>query len=394
MRRGDVRLLDEEGQLVAELTGLRLRRAGRVAVSGNERLEDWLYEMVWEPRPDPTPSLAQMAAQTDEAWSALGDEHNLPRHHHAIAALEISATAYILQALRELGWEPQPHDEFTTIQLADQLGVTVDYRRLLHRYLTILSEEDILEQTDGNWRVMQSPQWWYKQHPETAELTGHLNRLVAEHPASAPHIKLTARCGEALAEVLQGTADPLQLLFPNGSFSLAEQLYSQTPEAFALSGLLRETMAQIVADWPMQAHQRPLRVLEIGAGTGGGTAGIVPVLPLDQTEYVCTDLSSAFLKRAEHVLSDYPFMRYQIFDVEKGPQAQGLAANHFDVVVAVNVLHATGDLRQSLRHVRQLLVPGGLLLVVEATAPERWIDVTFGLTEGWWRFHDTGLRSS
>ena len=61
-------------------------------------------------------------------------------------------------------------------------------------------------------------------------------------------------------------------------------------------------------------------------------------------------------------------------------------------MVAANVLHATADLRRTLGHVRSLLAPGGLLLLVEGDRPYRWVDITFGLTEGWWRFTDTELR--
>ena len=52
------------------------------------------------------------------------------------------------------------------------------------------------------------------------------------------------------------------------------------------------------------------------------------------------------------------------------------------------MLHATADLPQVLEHVRQLIAPGGLFVLEEGTRPQRWIDLTFGLTEGWWKFAD------
>jgi NAD(P)-dependent dehydrogenase (short-subunit alcohol dehydrogenase family)/acyl carrier protein len=52
------------------------------------------------------------------------------------------------------------------------------------------------------------------------------------------------------------------------------------------------------------------------------------------------------------------------------------------------VLHATADLPQTVSHARSLLRAGGLLVLVEGTAPEPWVDLTFGLTDGWWRFAD------
>ncbi len=62
------------------------------------------------------------------------------------------------------------------------------------------------------------------------------------------------------------------------------------------------------------------------------------------------------------------------------------------MIVAANVLHATVDLRRTFDHVSRLLAPGGLLVMVEMIRPQRFIDISFGLTEGWWKFTDTDLR--
>src|SRR5262249_50541581 len=74
------------------------------------------------------------------------------------------------------------------------------------------------------------------------------------------------------------------------------------------------------------------------------------------------------------------------------PLAQGFSSHSLDLVVAANVLHATADLRRVLTHVRQLLTPSGLLLLLEGTRRQRWIDLIFGLLEGWWEVSDTELR--
>src|SRR5205823_3871316 len=47
------------------------------------------------------------------------------------------------------------------------------------------------------------------------------------------------------------------------------------------------------------------------------------------------------------------------------------------------------DIDQTLQHARSLLVPGGVLLMYEATDHPRWLDVTTALIAGWQRFHDT-----
>jgi SAM-dependent methyltransferase len=115
---------------------------------------------------------------------------------------------------------------------------------------------------------------------------------------------------------------------------------------------------------------------------------VLEVLPPERTVYDFTDLSDLFLARAEGKFAAYPFVRYGRLDVENEPAAQGYARHGFDVVLAANAIHATRDLPQALRHVRELLAPGGLLLLYETTRHPRWFDVTVGLIEGWQRFAD------
>ena len=81
-------------------------------------------------------------------------------------------------------------------------------------------------------------------------------------------------------------------------------------------------------------------------------------------------------------------------DIEQDPTTQGFAEGQFDLVLAANVVHATQDLTETMHNIRRLLVPGGLVVLLEGARPQRWLDLIFGLTDGWWRFTDTDLRPS
>ena len=105
-----------------------------------------------------------------------------------------------------------------------------------------------------------------------------------------------------------------------------------------------------------------------------------------------TDVSPLFLTRARDEFREYPFASFELLDIEKPPVAQGFSEQSFDVIIAANALHATRDLRETLGNAASLLAPGGLLILLEGTGRQRWVDLTFGLTEGWWRFDDTTLR--
>jgi microcystin synthetase protein McyG len=119
--------------------------------------------------------------------------------------------------------------------------------------------------------------------------------------------------------VLADACDPLELIFPDGDLTLARQFYETSPAAQAMNTLVRETISKGVSPLP---PDRPLRILEIGAGTGGTTAAVLPSLG-GTTEYVFTDVSPLFLARAQERFKDYPFVRYELFDVEREPGTQG-----------------------------------------------------------------------
>ena len=111
-----------------------------------------------------------------------------------------------------------------------------------------------------------------------------------------------------------------------------------------------------------------------------------------QAQYTFTDVSPVFLSQASEQFSDYPNLRTAVLDIERDPKEQGFEAGKYDVVIAANVLHATADLRKTMANVSTLLAPGGMLFIAEAVKPAPWIDLTFGLTEGWWRFGDLTRR--
>jgi acyl transferase domain-containing protein/acyl carrier protein len=390
--RADVRVVDEGGRCVADVRGLRLRGVGAEAfrAATSSQTDGWLYEVVWQPGPDgpgdlaaTPPSCAVIADAVRPRLAPLEATHGLDRYRALLPELDALSFAYVAAAFEALGWRPQAGERFTTETIARDLGVVPQHHRLLGRMLDILVEEDVVGPIDAGWHVRRA--WRADDHQPRAAA------LSAVFPSCAAPIAVTARCGESLAAVLRGTCDPLSLLFPGGSLEFLERLYEDAPFARFNNGVVREAIEAAVASFPAG---RPLRVLEIGAGTGATTAQVLPVLPADRTEYVFTDVSPAFTARARRKFSGHPFIRYELLNIEADPDMQGFAGRRFDIVLAANVLHATRDLRQTLTHVRRLLDDGGLVVLLEGTGRQRWVDLTFGMTDGWWRFTDTALRPS
>lgn len=132
-----------------------------------------------------------------------------------------------------------------------------------------------------------------------------------------------------------------------------------------------------------------LRVLEIGAGTGGLSNKLLTSLKSDFGErlylqYTYTDISSGFFAQAQDRFKDYDAIEYRVLDISRDPVGQGFGAGEYDLIVASNVLHATPWLDETLRNVRKLLTPSGRLFLQEISPDCDFGSFVFGLFEGWW----------
>jgi SAM-dependent methyltransferase len=193
---------------------------------------------------------------------------------------------------------------------------------------------------------------------------------------------------------LTGAAPALEPLFGDGHYE-AFQRGVRTVRAHSFVPACERLVADIVAKLPRDTG-RPLRILEVGGGEGLLTQVILPLVAGRSVEYHFTDIGRAFVagarRRAES--AGQHFVRADVLDITRSPGEQGFEAGAYDVVLAFNVLHATPDVVASLRHARELLAPGGLLLLQESTRPARWIDLIWGLTDGWWAFEDSTRRTT
>ena len=390
---GNIELFDADGHLVAKIDGLHLKQVSPEALMRRqERIPDWLYEVKWKAkarqgdrRPvDYIPALSQVADGVQAQIGRLYDEYQLVSYKALLPRLDTVCSAYAIQAFAELGWVFHLHQRVTTDGLLQQLRVLPSHRRLLERLLGMLQEDSVLRSVDHHtWEVCRIPQG--------QELEPDVTALLEQFPACEAELTMIRRCGEHLASALRGEADPLQLLFPGGSLASAEQLYQEAPAYKTFNLLIKKAVAGALQQLP---GARAMRVLEIGGGTGGTTSHVLPVLPADRTDYVFTDIGQLFIAKAAQKFHQYPFVRYEILDIGTEPETQGFLPHQFDLIIAANVLHATRDVCQTLAHVRNLLAPRGLLILLEGTAPQRFSDLTVGLTEGWWSFADTDLRPS
>lgn len=394
----DVRLLSADGRCVANLKGVRFSPTNQHALLQQRGVgvDDLFYRVAWRNQPLPVADteMAGLLAAPDQLGQSLVEsagyrdaQNGLEQSSAILTALESLTVQYVICALRQLGQSLSAGAQFTHDDLATQLGVVAKQRKQLGRLLDMLAEEKWLVCEDGIWKVLQSC-------PDVRP-DEQLANFQVRYPAAASELAFIGRCGDQLASALRGECDVLQLLFPEGELGEAASFYTDSLAFKTMNRLVAESVAEAVRRLPVELPGgRPLRLLELGAGTGGLSAHILLCLADRPVEYVFTDVSNLFLNKARERFSDHPFVQYRLLDIERRPVEQDFTTHHYDIVVAANVLHATQNLGDTLTHVKELLAPGGLLVLLEGTAKRRWIDLIFGLTEGWWRFNDQGRRAA
>jgi NADPH:quinone reductase-like Zn-dependent oxidoreductase/SAM-dependent methyltransferase len=200
--------------------------------------------------------------------------------------------------------------------------------------------------------------------------------------------RLLAAVGTNLTDILRGSIPPLSVIMEDGMLG---KFYQNN-----ITGNGPLDVCPPYVDY--LAHKNPhLRILEIGAGTGGMTSPVLHTLGGQDgttprfTEYSFTDISSGFFEAAKERFKEWsPLITFQKLDIEIEPSQQGFPLQHYDVVIAHNVLHATTQIKRTLRHVRSLVKPGGRLLLSEITGDKPSIGLVWGTLPGWWAGRSEG----
>lgn len=149
--------------------------------------------------------------------------------------------------------------------------------------------------------------------------------------------ELYLTCAKNIKQILREEVDALSLLFDS---DLVQRFYA--------GPVFTITTARTANYVDLLAHKNPtLKIIEIGAGTGGATAPILDKLAsngrgekcsLRCSQYVYTDISPGFFPAAEERFSKYSSrVIYKVLDIEKDPTLQGFGSGEYDVIVAASV---------------------------------------------------------
>ncbi len=282
------------------------------------------------------------------------------------------------------------------IEVLDQIARADDYFALqtfpeqtAYQYRTILDilhEEGLvsLSSSQTQWRKLPSKRWVQAD-------CRHLCRQGTEQfSESQSMFDLIALCREGMVSFLTGHRSGVDVLFPKGDGSIWYRYNNEN----ALLSVYAQLVAAAVDSYARQ--DSPLNILEVGSGTGAGTAAIVTAVGERIGSYLYSDLGSTFLRQGRERFGNLPYINYKKLDINIPLVEQGITPGSVDVVVGVNAVHTARNLECTLCSLKQVIRPGGWLFIGEGSPPflvSRWKpDIIFGLLDGWWNVNVTPTR--
>ncbi|KAK8011618.1 6-methylsalicylic acid synthase [Apiospora arundinis] len=281
--------------------------------------------------------------------------------------------AYILEAYRQLGLDLSSLPAGKSVEGITYLPM---HEKLMQRIWQILQKHGIIERTEQGSFIRTAKIW-----PSTPAQQLSAS-FLADFPRYQSEAQLMAVTGPKLAGCLAGKDNPVALLFSNATSQKALEAYYQTsPMLATATELLVDMITRSVSHADGSA---PVRILEIGAGFGGTSRRLLEALETTgiQVEYTFTDIAPTLINRASKTFAHVRGMTFKTLDIEKAPPAA--LCGRYDIVLGTNCIHATSDRTRSIRHIKDLLHPGGYMVLSEVTEIVDWYDIVYGLLEGWW----------
>ncbi|CAI3955410.1 EntF [Commensalibacter communis] len=250
---------------------------------------------------------------------------------------------------------------------------------LLQRWLNVLVKEGLFGLDDSGHYYCQD----HVDHHSVDLLWFRIKELNQEIKWGDDVLNYIELSHNNLDGLMRDEIDPLHLLFPEGKTEVADGAYRNNLVSQIMNGAVCALVDQIIS-----FNDGPTRLLEVGAGVGGTSMDLIPTLNNRDVEYLFTDVSQYFLNEAEKKLNQFPWVKYGLFDINTDHVPQGIEPNSCHIILCANVLHNSQHALNVLKRLREILVPGGWLIFIEATKDNYQIMTSMEFKEGLTGFTD------
>jgi SAM-dependent methyltransferase len=280
------------------------------------------------------------------------------------AQLDRLALLAMCRTLRRAGLFGTACTRHSLAEIQAALRVAPRHQRLLRRWLTALERENMLvaDALTERYATLHAA--------DAATLRDARSRLIAALPRSGyseelARFFLTAL--DYLPGLLKDDISLQSLLFDADTSDAAEGIYRDNSVSRHINAIAAAAIAEAARRGAARAapEHDPFRVLEVGAGVGGTSAGVLRALAPYRVSYRFTDVSRFFLTSAQRRFAGCPWVTFGVFDMNRHYADQGYAPTSANAILAANVLHNARDADWVLGRLAELLAPGGWLVFID-----------------------------
>lgn len=248
--------------------------------------------------------------------------------------------------------------------IAHALQVPEKLHKLLKRWLQVLLHENVILKNSKGYKRNQQ----INKELDGAKLWTEFYKIEKEFCYSKEFVNYLKKSSELLPQLIQGNENPLNILFPKGDLGPAMSAYHDNKINGVLNDITKKEISYLCKNKNhKESSEKTFRILEVGAGVGGTSIDVIPMLQDCKAEYYFTDLSTFFLNKAKENLGNYNWIKYGIFDINKNFISQGYTSFSFDLILCANVLHNSQNIHSVMENLKGLLKKEGTIIVLEET---------------------------
>lgn len=322
-------------------------------------------------------------------------EETLAKLGESFKNLERFADLLLLQGFRAMGFFQKAGEKYEIPELKEKLEFIPKYGRLYDEFINIFQKSGFIS-LEGTTVITSQRMETEELKEEIAALEYTKKHLETAYPAVKTHANLLWACSRHYPEIFTGKVRATDIMFPNSSMELVEGIYRGNDVADYYNGLvIWSLLSYIEARKATLAAGEKIKILEIGAGTGGTSAPVFKAISKykEHLVYTYTDISMAFIHYGRQQFeAQNPYVEFKVLNVENDIKSQNYTPGDYDIIIATNVLHATKNIRNTLRNMKDLLKTNGWAVINEITHVQHVATMTFGLLDGWWLYEDEENR--
>ena len=264
--------------------------------------------------------------------------------------LEDFAKRCLLRCFNDMGAFRKTEDSFKAEHLKEKLQITKPSTNCFHSFIEILTTCGFIKHVGSEIRLTQKGE---SSKTSQKELKNEKDHFSKKYPQLCAYMNLLWRCTCSWPDILQGRKEAREIIFPNSSMDLVKDVYTSSAVNRYFNKLAAETVRLYIDKRIRQLKEgEKIRILEVGAGTGGTAQVVLEKIKTHQKDidYLYTDLGLSFTAYGQTQFGKkYPFVKFAILDLEKEATEQGHQPGSIDVVLGANAVHATKNISQTLK---------------------------------------------